>query len=440
MKRILCALFLFTGILIFPTIAYAADDVNQAYENGDLVIESHWERLPWHQNSSDVPWPGEDALDNWYDSDEVWNLGVFEYVYDVYYLGEKVDPDVIWVSSTVPTSTFCTPIWNEETQQFDPEFDEDGTGSFKIWSFSLADNASKKAPIKGSLSEENIATIPTWKLIPYDLTNSDRVRIVYDGIWNNNEDFVSYTGEAYPLTFWSTWEEIENPMYTIYWTDADGNEILLDKGYDYAGRAINNIDVTTDPTNQTTWAKPVLLGVYNFCGRYVPENGDFYIKGTEPPVQSKVQVVYKVGNTIVKTTDVSIEPINMDEQAPQIDNLAYWSHQSTPGYNPVVSPIEGQDLNLVTTYAVLHGQDGKDGEQGPQGEKGEKGDSEQNNNINNKNNSLSPNIKYNDNTNTKKVKMPPAGDALYAIRLLIVIILLAAGIIILTVHKKNKLK
>ena len=40
-----------------PSIAFASA-VDDAYENGDLIIEPHWERLPWHQNSSDVPWPG----------------------------------------------------------------------------------------------------------------------------------------------------------------------------------------------------------------------------------------------------------------------------------------------------------------------------------------------------------------------------------------------
>ena len=215
------------------------------------------------------------------------------------------------------------------------------------------------------------------------------MRIAYDETWNNNQDFVSYTGEAYPLTFWSTWEGIENPMYTIYWKDADDNEIILDKGYDYAGRAMNNVGPTANIEDQTTWAKPILLGVYEFQGKYIPTNGDFYIKDATPAITPKVQAIYKINDVVVKTTDASTEPINLDEQAPQVDNLAYWSHQSTPGYNPIVSPIEGQELNLITVYGVLNGAegaqgepgqdgedgiDGQDGEPGPQGDKGDKGD------------------------------------------------------------------
>ena len=41
-------------------------------------------------------------------------------------------------------------------------------------------------------------------------------------------------------------------MYTIYWLDADDNEIVLDKGYDYAGRAIDNIGPTTNSEDRTT--------------------------------------------------------------------------------------------------------------------------------------------------------------------------------------------
>lgn len=41
-------------------------------------------------------------------------------------------------------------------------------------------------------------------------------------------------------------------MYTIYWKDADDNEIILDKGYDYAGRAMNNVGPTANIEDQTT--------------------------------------------------------------------------------------------------------------------------------------------------------------------------------------------
>ena len=265
-----------------PSLAWASDDdVNTAFENGDLVITPHWERLPGSPETSDVEWPGEDALDNWYESEEV-DDDVFGYVYDVYYLGEKVDSNVIWTITNSPISTFCTPSWNEETQEFDPVYDEDGAGTYRIDSITFADNGSTRAPIKGALSAENVASIPVWRLVPYNLTNSDRIRIEYDGTWNNNEDSVPYTGETYTLTYTSTWEGIENPMYTVYWTDADGNEIVLDKGYDYAGRGLNNTDATADPTDLTTWAKPLVLGVYEFCGKFIPTNGDFYIKGDDP--------------------------------------------------------------------------------------------------------------------------------------------------------------
>jgi len=137
---------------------------------------------------------------------------------------------------------------------------------------------------------------------------------------------------------------------------------------------MNNIDVTTDPADQTTWAKPILLGVYDFQGKYIPENGDFYIKDNAPAIIPKVQVIYKVGDETVKTTEASVEPINLDEQAPRVENLAHWSYQSSIGYNPVVSPIEGQELNLITVYGVLNGADGQDGATGPQGEQGVQGE------------------------------------------------------------------
>ena len=349
---------------IFPSFAWATDaEVNEAFENGDLVIVPHWERLPWHQNTPEVLWPGEDALDNWYETVEY--TGVFNYVYDVYYQNEQIDPSCIYTISTLPTSTFCTPVWNEETQQFEPEFDEDGFGAYRLTRVEFADNGSIKSPIYGTLSEENIAAIPMWRLVPYDLTDSSRIRIEYDGTWNENKDFVYYTGTAYPLTFWSTWEGIENPMYTIYWLDADDNEIILDKGYDYAGRAIDNIGPTTNPEDETTWVKPLLLGVYNFQGKYVPNNGDFYIRDIP-----KVQVIYKIGNDIVKITDSSTEGIDLTAEAPQIDNLAFWSFQINPDFPTTVYPKEDVDLYVVTIYGVLNGAEGAQGEPGKDGRDG----------------------------------------------------------------------
>ena len=367
-------IFILLAIAAVPSIAWATDEeVNEAFENGDLVITPHWEKLPGSPDNSNVVWPGEDALDNWYNSEEVDDRGVFTYVYDVYYKGEKLDPRVVWAIENYPITTGYEPVWNEETQTYDsvpPEPEADGTyiNEYDIQGFALGDNGSLKAPIKGKLSEENYNSIPVWRLIPANITEPGKVRIEYDGTWNNNEDWVPHTGEAYPLTFWSSWEGIENPMYTVYWTDADGNEIILDKGYDYAGRAKDNIGPTEDYADKTTWVKPVLHGVYNYYGKYIPSEGNFYIKALITP---KVQVVYKVGEDTVKQTEPSTEPIDIKVNAPQVDNLAYWH---APNDISIAEPDPNKELSIVTVQAVLNGKDGEQGEQGKPGEKGEQGE------------------------------------------------------------------
>lgn len=372
MKKLITSLiFAFIITLSIPGLAWATDaEVNEAFENGDLVIVPHWERLPGGSSSPLVSWPGEEALDNWYESEEVSDWGVFTYVYDIYYKGEKLNPKVVWVNEVSPTFTGYEPVWNEETQTWDsvaPERDEDGhcLGEYDIQGFSLGDNGSLKAPIKGALSKENYEKIPVWRLVPADLTEPGRVRIVYDGTWNQNKDSVPYTGESYPLTFYSSSDtDTENPMYYIYWTDADGNEILLDRGYTYVGRAQNNTNVTTNPADKTTWAKPVLHGIYDYCGIYIPTEGNFYIKSNVTP---QVQVFYQIGTTIIKQVGPLATIIDIEANAPEVTNLAYWH---APNDITTAEPDPSKELVTYIVKAVLNGEDGVDGAQGEPGKNG----------------------------------------------------------------------
>lgn len=330
-------LFILITILCFwliPSTAWAEDtiDITEAWNNGDLTITANWNNLTAESGTESVVWYyKEDGINVEvpYCGQPILSLitNAFDYnhpIYTLYYKGNEMKWMTYYSTKTrKPTHANGHNIITSITALSNKTMTLD-TGEVVRFTGTLT-------PTDG--------TYPQYYIVP------GTVNLV-----------------LYPA---SKLEGEEDPDY----------QVDIEMSYEPDKSKIS-YDVERDPDDESPEAVGEHL-IFAIPTWEYQVSGDWHVIGSENILTitaiSKVQVNYIVNDEIVKTVGPTIESINLDEEAPTVNNLAYWSYQSNPNYNPIVSPIEGESLTTVNVYAVLNGNDGEQGPQGEQGVPGETG-------------------------------------------------------------------
>ena len=90
-----------------------------------------------------------------------------------------------------------------------------------------------------------------------------------------------------------------------------------------------------------------------------------------------MRVEYRVNGETIFTTDPSTEPIDIEENAPEVENLVGWFTNGIDVAEPD-EPFETTELvedgiKTIVAKAVLNGKDGQDGKDGEDGKDGQDG-------------------------------------------------------------------
>ena len=333
MKKFLISIAIFC-LWLMPSTAWAVDtiDINEAWESGDLTIVANWDNLNAESGTESVVWY---YRDNGIDAEvpycgqPVLSLitNAFDYnhpIYTLYYKGNEMK----WMTYYSTKTRKPTHANGHNTI----------TSITALSSKTMTLDTGEVVKFTGTLTPAD-GTYPQYYIVP------GTVNLI-----------------LYPA---SKFEGEEDPDY----------QVDIEMSYEPDKSKIS-YSVIRDPDDE----EPEAIGEHLIFA--VPTwdyqvSGDWYVVGSENILTiigiPKVQVNYIVNNEIVKTVGPTTESINLDEEAPTVNNLAYWSYQSNPNYNPIVSPIEEESITTVNVYADLNGQDGEQGPQGEQGIPGETG-------------------------------------------------------------------
>lgn len=331
MKKLLMFIITTFCFILIPSTAYAVEtvDINDAWAEGDLVITANWDNL----NAVSTPV-------QWYYKDDMINA-------EVPFCGQPV------LSGISNAFAYTNPIYTLYYKGYELKWMTHYSTSHSKPTHANGHNIIQKINALGKTItlEDGTQVKLTGTLVPVDGTYPQYY--VVPGIVNLI---------LYPA---SKFEGEEDPEY----------QVDIEMSYEPDKSKIS-YDVERDPNDESPEAvgEHLILAIPTWEYQV---SGDWYVVGSENILNiiaiPKIQVNYIVNDEIVKTIGPTIESINLDEEAPTVNNLAYWSYQSNPNYNPIVSPIEGESLTTINVYAVLNGNDGEQGPQGEQGIPGETG-------------------------------------------------------------------